>query len=203
MRKITLLIFVLTIFNAVHAQVIKTFTVQILNPPPCTTCCNGTIQVEVTNCGGAISCSITIPTSTLAMGGFLCMWTKLCNGVYTVGVNVGDTISCPVICNIIWGYSTPTINVTGVADKNISQFDNVELFPNPATEALNIKLTNHEESSIFARLINSTGEIVKEEILSFNKEVALLKTNILPHGIYTLELINSGQRHFRRRVLIQ
>lgn len=201
MRKITLFIFVLTILNTIQAQVIKNFTVQILNPAPCTTCCNGTIQAQVTNCGGPFSCSITIPSSTLPMVGFSCLWTNLCNGVYVLGIDLGDTTLCPAACNISWGY----LNLqTGVGDKYASQFDNIELFPNPATEVLNIKLQNQDITScILARLINSTGEIIKEEKLFFNKEIAQLKTDILPHGIYILELTNSGQKIVRRRVLIR
>jgi hypothetical protein len=200
MRKAALSIFVLIIVNTIHAQVIKNFTIQISNPEPCTTCCNGSIQIQVSNCGGPISCSLTIPTSTLPHGGS-CLWINLCNGIYTVSVDVGDTIFCPAICNVTSGYfNLPT----GITDKNITQFDTIELFPNPATEALTIKLQNQDiPSYIFARLINSTGEIVKEENLFFIKGTAQLKMGTLPQGIYILELITKGQRNFRRSVLIQ
>jgi hypothetical protein len=200
MSKIAFFISVFTFLSTIQAQVIKHFTVQILNPAPCTTCCNGTILVQVTNCGAPISCSITLPTSTLPIGGSG-LWTNLCDGIYTVGVNVGDTTVCPFVCNISWGYFNPP---TGVTDKNIFQFDTIEVFPNPTTEALNIKLQNLDiQSCILARLINSRGEIVKEEKLFFNKEIARLKTDILPYGIYILELTNSGQKCVRQRVLIQ
>ncbi len=199
MRKIALILILSLVWVTMQAQVIKHYTVQISNPAPCTTCCNGTVFVQVSNCGGLISCSLTVPGSTFAMGGS-CMWMNLCNGIYTVAVNVGDTTFCPVTCSIISGYNNATTNI---AQNYISQPDSLNIFPNPAAEVLYIKANDQKiRSFALARLTNGTGELVKEEKLIFSDTIAELKTHALPGGIYFLEVIVDGQTPVRRRIMI-
>jgi hypothetical protein len=199
-RKTVFIVAASAILGAVQAQV-KQYTVLISNPPSCTTCCNGTIGVQVSGCGGAVSFSISIPNYTNVFPSPTGYWLNLCNGVYTIYVYAGDTTSCPVTCSISSGYISPTVTITS----NVSlQTDDFDLFPNPTTNALNIKMQNPElQSSAVARLTTASGEIIEEERLIFFNSVALLSTHSIPSGIYILELIIDEQKCYRRRIIIR
>ncbi len=80
---------------------------------------------------------------------------------------------------------------------------NVSVYPNPATDALNIRFTSLQNSDCSIQLINTDGEVIKEMnegSVSGSKELRM-NTGDLAQGIYLLRII-SAQGSVSKRVVI-
>lgn len=101
-----------------------------------------------------------------------------------------------------FGMNTPAFfcidnftTLQGVGIKENSPFENISLYPNPAKEALSIKIatTNAIETTI--RIYNSIGNLVKYEVITFNPESTTHTMDLdnLTEGLYFAE-ISSGSK---------
>ncbi|MDP3557836.1 MAG: FG-GAP-like repeat-containing protein [Bacteroidota bacterium] len=92
-------------------------------------------------------------------------------------------------------------NTVDVGIKNYNKSNILfELFPNPANDILNIGLSDTEAlETLTIQVINSFGQIVKEEVLHLaqkikNEKTAFIKIDDLPNGVYILKLSSRGTR---------
>lgn len=69
-----------------------------------------------------------------------------------------------------------------------------EVFPNPATEVLNVKLVNNDPS--LARVFNSIGAIV--QVSNLNSGIATVDVSQLEAGNYILEVVNVSDNNVER-----
>jgi hypothetical protein len=68
----------------------------------------------------------------------------------------------------------------------------INIYPNPATDVINIELNNVSINNATARLINVLGEVVLSQIINSSKVV--IPTGSMPSGVYMLEVENDGIR---------
>tara|TARA_R110002072_G_scaffold95702_3_gene210908 strand:+ start:494 stop:2689 length:2196 start_codon:yes stop_codon:yes gene_type:complete len=86
--------------------------------------------------------------------------------------------------------------------KEIDFISSFELFPNPASESLNLSWTNDFKEEIELNLFSSDGKLLlNQKISKLNNEITLDVSNI-PIGLYSLEVLSSSGG-FHRKVLIQ
>ncbi|MGB4654407.1 MAG: T9SS type A sorting domain-containing protein [Bacteroidales bacterium] len=72
----------------------------------------------------------------------------------------------------------------------------LNIFPNPATEAINIKLQNSDEYT--AKIIDFQGKLLKE--VSFTGNQTKISLENMPTGIYMLK-INSGKKQYTEKFI--
>jgi len=84
--------------------------------------------------------------------------------------------------------------LSGVANAPVS--DNIEVYPNPAKEFLNIEIPSNEISAS-VKVRNEIGELCLTAQLGFDGRLNL---SSLPSGIYNIEIV-SGDYHASRRVV--
>lgn len=84
----------------------------------------------------------------------------------------------------------------------ISSIINMELFPNPVAESLNLKFMNSTSGNVEINIVNMNGEICFSEsvfISGGNSEINIPVKN-LPEGMYMVEMISGEGRNSRRFV---
>ncbi len=200
MKKIFILTFLITSLFSTRSQTYYTSTVQIINPPPCTLCCNGSISVTVNspNCaGGPISIGLMSPST-----GTIVQWNapmiNLCNGIYTVVVN--DFSGPP--CNM-WLVCTPFYPITtDIKEKKDEVFNKILLFPNPVNDLLSVDL-NTDNNFEKLQVVNNIGELIIEKYIDLNDKTLLIPTNDLPEGLYLLKLVVPNQKDSYKRFIIK
>ena len=142
---------------------------------------------------------------------------KVFDGTTPLGTFSGSDIPGPFVCTngyvfITWSSNSTTqlpgweisyeIDNVGVDEAEV--FSNVEVFPNPASEALNVSFMNEKGQSVNIRLVDVTGEIIYSNTL--NGTGVEISENIdvtnFAKGIYILNL-TSDQGSVNRKVVIR
>jgi hypothetical protein len=142
---------------------------------------------------------------------------KVFDGTTPLGTFSGSDIPGPFVCTngyvfITWSSNSTTqlpgweisyeIDNVGVDEAEV--FSNVEVFPNPASEALNVSFMNEKGQSVNIRLVDVTGEIIYSNTL--NGTGVEIRENIdvtnFAKGIYILNL-TSDQGSVNRKVVIR
>jgi hypothetical protein len=103
--------------------------------------------------------------------------------------NPADDVSNPIPITLI--------DNTGINE--LLTESNVSLYPNPATNLLNIKFENYGNELIEMEIIDLTGKIVKQEQLTDNQSIINLED--LQRGIYFIKLINEQASSSHKIVL--
>ena len=105
--------------------------------------------------------------------------------------------------NGTWGMNTPaffsidnftTAQGVGIAENSFQQ--NINLFPNPASESINLHLSTEQSFNGTVNIFNSIGTLVKTEIIEFtsgenNYQIDLRNFN---QGLYFIELIGDNKK---------
>jgi hypothetical protein len=151
-----------------------------------------------------------IPGNTLYLGrpqdvgiDEACMWYKLPNittaidtaaGItVTVGITTNTYIVRQEICgNVKWDTVVIHASGVGVSEQELIK-NSINVFPNPANDFLNINF-NFDLGITFSKIeiTNNLGQIIREEEINFKNNIALIKTNDLPSGVYTLKISYNG-----------
>jgi hypothetical protein len=82
--------------------------------------------------------------------------------------------------------------------------NDLNLYPNPAGEKLNIEFYSEKAASVQFQVINQTGQVMIElsrDISSGNNKTAV-NTSELPNGYYTLKMIAEDGTSVRQRFII-
>ena len=149
-----------------------------------------------------------IPTNTVYLGrpqdvgiDEACLWYKLPNNTTAIDTAAGITITVAAttetymvkqtICGNI-KYDTVVVHASGLGFASSSGVENnVKIYPNPANEILTIEfvtLSGVEANNTTYSIVNSLGQIVREEEILFKNRNAIIKVNDLPNGIYILNI---------------
>jgi hypothetical protein len=208
MKNIIQILLVIFSFCLTKAQNYLQYTVSISNPTPCTSCCNGSIQItsfgaQSSQCaGGPVAYGLMTPTNTTfpPPTGPNTNWIGLCNGTYTLVVNVfgTSTVGCGFFCLYSVGYINSTSSVYETTSKEL---DNQKLFPNPVTDNLYLK-SNLINSHVKLSLYNALGELIREEDLVFENNEVKLNTKDLQNGIYFLNITTEQNYVVKKRFVV-
>jgi len=105
-------------------------------------------------------------------------------GIYTVVVT-GSIASC---------FSTTLVNVAVCAgvNENLNASNNISIFPNPATDILNINF-NLETEFTKVEIFNNLGQLIRKEEIIFKSKSTKINTKELSNGVYLLKLLDSAR----------
>jgi len=92
------------------------------------------------------------------------------------------------------------VNALEIKENKVSA-NNVILFPNPAKDILNIKISSQDIANLKLSIFDQYGELIKAGEIIFKNEIASVNLNELANGIYHLNLrcnesINISKRFF-------
>ncbi|MFB6307473.1 MAG: T9SS type A sorting domain-containing protein, partial [Flavobacteriales bacterium] len=110
-------------------------------------------------------------------------------------VTVYDTLYTSVTDTLIIDvYDT----LTNVPNANI--INNLNLYPNPAKDKLNIDLTDSTSDTYQLKIINNSGQIVYSNNSFSSSDVVDISS--YPPGLYFFEMVNGGDV-YRRKIVVQ
>ena len=130
-----------------------------------------------------------------------CEWFKLPNTTNVIANAAGLTLTVAIttntymvkqtICGII-KYDTVVVHASGLGLAGLSGVENsVKIYPNPANEILTIEfvtLSGVEASNTKYSIINSLGQIIREEEIDLKNNTAEINTRELANGVYVFAL---------------
>ncbi|MDQ3189954.1 MAG: multicopper oxidase domain-containing protein [Bacteroidota bacterium] len=101
----------------------------------------------------------------------------------------------------IWNKQYVPVSIQGYVglDKNSSD-DFINVFPNPASNYIEIKIADKEENKVEFSLINSLGQITKHQKINNSSEIYKMDISDLNSGIYFLQ-IAVGNKHFFKKII--
>ncbi len=142
---------------------------------------------------------------------------KVFNGNTQLGTFSGDDIPGPFVCDgefvfITWS-SNASINYPGweityeidnVGVEEQEAFTQLDIFPNPATDALNVNFNLDNNQTVEIRLVNVTGEAIYNNVLSnvtgqINNRIDVSN---FAKGIYILN-ISGAEGSVNKKVIIK
>ena len=92
------------------------------------------------------------------------------------------------------GHDIPGGNGLSVTELNNTSLASLQVYPNPATDQLNIKTpSQHKQQNSEIIVYNSQGREVDKTNIPKNTETINLKINQLPSGVYFLRLVSGGE----------
>ena len=95
-----------------------------------------------------------------------------------------------------------SVTLSGVDD--LTEVTNLEVFPNPTSEILNIRFVAETSEAMIIRLTDVLGRTIQEKVLknlNFGENVEQLNVANLPKGVYNLQM-NMGDRNAYRKVVV-
>lgn len=91
----------------------------------------------------------------------------------------------------IWDFKIEEIvSTTNTADKNLS----LKIYPNPATDFLQIEIPEVFDTNIQVKIFNSTGQLMKQSTLTNNTDILEMNIQDLNTGFYFLEISDKNQK---------
>jgi hypothetical protein len=138
------------------------------------------------------------------------------DGSTEIGQYSGNIIPGPVVATsgsvfIVWHTNSTTnlqgwslsyeVDNTGIPDN--SPVHSLDIYPNPATDKLNVVSNSESDGTMEISLINLTGQVVLNDLSenSAGNYHSVLDVKTLPAGIYFLELKSSSTKIVRKVVV--
>lgn len=92
--------------------------------------------------------------------------------------------------------------LTGITDLNFDAL-NYNVYPNPATDAVNVNLTNEKNETVSLIVMNNLGQVVKSVVIGNVSDVNYhLSTFDLKSGIYYIKT-SVGDKSTTKKLIIQ
>jgi hypothetical protein len=91
------------------------------------------------------------------------------------------------------GFHQPRMIVTGI-DSLVSENENIIVYPNPASDMLNIKITYENPISVLLRMTDIKGMLIWESAYFESHITETIWVQNLPNGIYLLSILNLGDK---------
>ena len=147
----------------------------------CTTCADGTIQVEAT--GG-------IPPYTYSLDDLVyvedSLFSNLTQNKYTVYVM--DSNACKV---------SKIVDLTSPVSSEDRKIPNLNIYPNPVKELLTVEGMENSEHISLLKLLNISGEILHMKEYETNTRLQLNVSHLQP-GVYFIKIINKDKTYLSR-----
>lgn len=113
------------------------------------------------------------------------------------GGNQMRLASMPFNISLVRGNVFPT----SVAENSL--FSNIQLYPNPSSDNINIRYELLQASSLQLEVVNMLGKTLRSEQLPVSSQgMFTVETATLPEGVYFLRL-SSGQGHIVKRFVVK
>lgn len=114
-------------------------------------------------------------------------------GLFTEPVYVTITAENPAISDVqlqLFPY-----DITGIDDMDEVMKMDINIYPNPVNDVLNIQMSEPLESLTKYQILSVSGNVLKEGSFSANtpRQQYQIKTGCLPKGVYLLKLQTTGQ----------
>ncbi len=150
-----------------------------------------------------------------------CLWYNLTNTTTPIANTAGITVTVAAttqtymvkqdICGVI-KYDTVVVYASGVGLKDISYWSEVVgVYPNPANDKLYITVNSdnftfnpdsYREGNVQLSIINTLGQIIREEEITLKENKATINIMDLCNGIYNIQITNSnGQKTIKKLVV--
>lgn len=111
-----------------------------------------------------------------------------------------------------WNVVTPSfecvsprteVNITILSVDNIEGVNNITIYPNPASDNLNVAIQSTTTGKMNIRLFNQVGALVKVDqfVIGGGTQTQSININDLAAGIYQIELEINGQRASRKLIV--
>ena len=78
--------------------------------------------------------------------------------------------------------------------------DNINVYPNPFTEGINIDCSN-TTGDLVVKILDVTGADLKTEMIDSCQERVFVNLNSLPSGVYMLQLITEGKKMYSKQII--
>lgn len=113
----------------------------------------------------------------------------------TVGEGVIATLTVSGMYTLNQGFQQAPKNTgTSLRDQEIEV--SYQLYPNPASEGLNIELKTTGSTELALRIVNNLGQILRESKAAFNgKKSIQFELGDLPSGFYILALVDMQSKY--------
>lgn len=146
-----------------------------------------------------------VPVSSATAEEFLISNTQMKDaGIYNCKVNNGcRAITTADITLEVLPSSHPDCNGNGVPENEIAA--TFEIYPNPSTDKLQIRLNNSSITHIKIELFDLLGKSIqqKESVVTGNESVASLDVSFLPNGIYMIRIADKESKIVENKKLIK
>jgi hypothetical protein len=133
-----------------------------------------------------------------------CKWYNLTNTTTPIANAAGFSLTVSAttttymvkqdICGVI-KYDTVVVHPSalGVNELKIKDYE-LKIYPNPANDLLSVTLSG-VEATYKIEIINTLGQIIREEEITFKENKTTISTKELPNGVYvlTLQAFDSAQ----------
>ncbi|MBI9065776.1 MAG: CotH kinase family protein [Salinivirgaceae bacterium] len=107
--------------------------------------------------------------------------------------------------NSVCGFENEYLKIVSISVgvKESQQVNNLEIYPNPAHNWMNIKIPQSKNKDIIVRIRTLMGSVIKIQtgLLSLNNEF-LINTSDMEKGIYIIEVTNGNNRFTKRLIII-
>lgn len=150
-----------------------------------------------------------LDSSLIVNGEFFIGWSQPDENFRNVGLDLNNSATGKLYYNIgAWKKSAfdnyalmirPVFGSAGLTtDIPVEEEDLIKIYPNPASENLNIEFNLDKQEKITATLVNMTGKIVYQKILTERT----INLSDLPTGVYFLILAENGKRIIHKEKII-
>lgn len=171
----------------------------------------GGIMVTLTRWDTGLNSRVTVATAATTLSGMAMSWaTFSLNFVYTDGGNPDTCIivmkasgNVPTNNDYLWVDNLAFSGTVLGIEKNKNTLSGLSVFPNPSSENFTVEFNNAGSNNVKLELLDLTGKVVKEEILTnasgYNKYA--YNTKGISKGIYFLRII-SGQAIETKKIIL-
>ena len=95
--------------------------------------------------------------------------------------------------------ATVTINLNNTTGFNNIESQNLKIYPNPASNFVNIEIQNNENKNTLVEIVNVNGQLIYSETISNNSQIINL-SDYSP-GIYHVQVISSAKRIIKKLII--
>lgn len=143
-------------------------------------------------------------TAGALLTGNIVIPSNVSNGVYRLRIIGGDVDGTVSPCLVEFGDVEDYKLSIGVLGVTISKWEeeNVEIFPNPASNYINVKFAFEQPTDVAMELYNSVGaRVVAQQAKGMRHNQTVLRLDGLAKGVYTLRL-NTPQGSTIRKIVL-
>jgi hypothetical protein len=112
------------------------------------------------------------------------------NGGISISWTLGETIIPTYkVGDLVLTHGFQQVLIITTIEENLDQLVNVKVFPNPASEIVNLQFEIPVEGEITLFIFDSHGQLIKRDIIESTTVEKQINLQDLPAGIYYLRLI--------------
>lgn len=99
------------------------------------------------------------------------------------------------------GYVQPIFSIVSIEEKNTIDGLNLSLFPNPASQEVNLVLDGNLDGETLIKISNISGQVIREETFLNNKHT--LQIDEMAPATYFIEVISMNGSYYNKLKLVK